>query len=1232
MTVEVINDVTNVTVTQTGPLNVEVSTTGLQGASGPSNVLTIDTVTPLAPSATPTVILGGTSPAQTISFGIPVGARILQGTTVPAGALGQVGFWYINTSTWDVYEKTAAAVWTSRGNIKGATGNTGPAPNLTIGTVSQNTPGSAGTASVTGTNPNYVLNIGIPIANWTVGTTSSLTPGSTPTIAIGGTALNPTLNVGVPRGSAFLNGTSAPATGTGNQGDWYLNTITWDIYEKTAAAVWTLRGNIKGAQGNIGNTGPANSLSIGTVTTGAVGSSASATITGTAPTQTLNLTLPIGATGPTGPAPNMDIGTVTTLAAGASATATITGTNPNYSLNLGLPQGLKGDIGAQWYAGSGAPGAGTGVVGDFYLVASGTGVGDVYKKTGASAWTLQGNIRGQAGSGDVESVNGVLPVGGNVTLAWTDIAGLIPASKLPSLATVETYTVATQAAMLALSAQRGDLAIRTDLDETYILSGDDPAVLANWTQLLTDGGNVRLTGNQTISGVKTFSSAPVVPDASWTISKTSGLQAALDSKAPLANPTFTGTVSGITKAMVGLGNVANAAQVELTGAQTIAGVKTFSSAPVVPDASFTIAKTSGLQSALDGKAATSHNHAATQITSGTLDIARIPTGTTGTTVALGNHLHTGVYEPLIAAGTTAQYRRGDNTWQTLNVAAVSGLQAALDLKASLAGPAFTGSATLDGQALVKTNDSRLANTNNIPRLTKQANAGASYEYVEIARLPVDNSGNYSSVIISGRAGGWVNTNMAYWEIMLTNRSDYTGNNIGASVMASGAWQAAQGITDIVVYKQADLSAIVYAKVTSYYAYDLSYQTFQATPTYTGTAVTPTGTQIWALSAAPKLSVDQAGVIGGSGASLTGITISQVSGAAPLASPTFTGTLTAPNVTVSGLTASRVLTTGTGGALAVSPVTTTELGYLSGVTSAIQTQLNGKEGTLAAGTTAQYYRGDKTWQTLNVAAVSGAAPLESPTFTGTVSGITKAMVGLGSVNNAAQVELAGNQTIAGTKTFSSAPVVPDNSFTIAKTNGLQSALDGKSATSHGHALTDSNITGVLPYAQLPVGTAANTVAAGNDSRITGAEQVSNKSTNTALGTSNTLYPTQNAVKTYVDTFGTFLQGVYARRDYGGLESHTNAPATSGTVTLNVSLASIFSITPTGNVTFAFSGLSGTDGQTITIIINSNATARTITWPSAVDWGTGSAPTMTANKTTIVTLLTVDGGTKIHARAA
>lgn len=50
-----------------------------------------------------------------------------------------------------------------------------------------------------------------------------------------------------------------------------------------------------------------------------------------------------------------------------------------------------------------------------------------------------------------------------------------------------------------------------------------------------------------------------------------------------------------------------------------------------------------IRTALSGKAATSHVHAAADVSSGTLDVARVPTGSTGSTVALGNHTHS--YQP-----------------------------------------------------------------------------------------------------------------------------------------------------------------------------------------------------------------------------------------------------------------------------------------------------------------------------------------------------------------------------------------------------------------------------------------------------------------------------------------------------------------------------------------------------------------------------------------------------------
>jgi hypothetical protein len=98
------------------------------------------------------------------------------------------------------------------------------------------------------------------------------------------------------------------------------------------------------------------------------------------------------------------------------------------------------------------------------------------------------------------------------------------------------------------------------------------------------------------------------------------------------------------------------------------------------------------------------------------------------------------------------------------------------------------------------------------------------------------------------------------------------------------------------------------------------------------------------------------------------------------------------IATTNLTASRALTSDASGKVAVSAVTSTELGYVSGVSSSIQTQLGGKEPSITAGTTGQYWRGDKSWQTLNSTAVglgnvtneSKATMFSSPTFTGTAS--------------------------------------------------------------------------------------------------------------------------------------------------------------------------------------------------------------------------------------------------------
>ena len=79
-----------------------------------------------------------------------------------------------------------------------------------------------------------------------------------------------------------------------------------------------------------------------------------------------------------------------------------------------------------------------------------------------------------------------------------------------------------------------------------------------------DSNNAVLTGTTTING-PAFLNGPVGLGSSITgidISNVAGLQNALNLKAPSASPIFTGTTSGITKAMVGLGSVDDTADAD----------------------------------------------------------------------------------------------------------------------------------------------------------------------------------------------------------------------------------------------------------------------------------------------------------------------------------------------------------------------------------------------------------------------------------------------------------------------------------------------------------------------------------------------------------------------------------------------------------------------------------------------------------------------------------------------
>ncbi|MFT1618306.1 hypothetical protein AAG991_25010, partial [Enterobacter kobei] len=70
--------------------------------------------------------------------------------------------------------------------------------------------------------------------------------------------------------------------------------------------------------------------------------------------------------------------------------------------------------------------------------------------------------------------------------AILDSNGKIPVSMIPAVALSEVFVVNSQAAMLALDAQEGDVAKRTDLGYSFILASEPASTLSNWVQVSDD--------------------------------------------------------------------------------------------------------------------------------------------------------------------------------------------------------------------------------------------------------------------------------------------------------------------------------------------------------------------------------------------------------------------------------------------------------------------------------------------------------------------------------------------------------------------------------------------------------------------------------------------------------------------------------------------------------------------------------------------------------------------------
>ena len=316
---------------------------GAKGADGITPTLKVGTVTTLAAGSNATVTMSKNNNEYTLNFGIPKGNK---GDTGASGGSGET----------TVVNPTITIGTVTNGDTASAT-ITGDSPNYTLNLVlpkgdkgDTGAKGDAGTKGADGITPTIA-----------VGTTTTGEAGTNANVTMSKSGTTYTFNFVIPKGAKGDTGVAGTKGDKGDKGDPFTYA---DFTSEQLAALKGAKGDkgdkgdtgakgdkgdpftyadftseqlaaLKGAKGDKGDKGD----------TGADGAKGDKGDTGAK-----------GEKGADGVTPTFTIGTITTGAAGSTATVTITGTAPNYVLNFTIPKGDKGDKGDTGASGSGGSG------------------------------------------------------------------------------------------------------------------------------------------------------------------------------------------------------------------------------------------------------------------------------------------------------------------------------------------------------------------------------------------------------------------------------------------------------------------------------------------------------------------------------------------------------------------------------------------------------------------------------------------------------------------------------------------------------------------------------------------------------------------------------------------------------------------------------------------------------------------------------------------------------------
>ncbi|QDQ27704.1 hypothetical protein FNU76_15845 [Chitinimonas arctica] len=354
--------------------------------------------------------------------------------------------------------------------------------------------------------------------------------------------------------------------------------------------------------------------------------------------------------------------------------------------------------------------------------------------------------------------------------------GKIPAGQLPALAITDTFVVASEAALLALMAEPGDVAIRTDLRRSFILRAAPAGTLANWQELLTPDNQVASINGQTGAVVLSAASVgaaavahshalPIGDGGIQRLSLNSGQQLnfAAGSNVALAFNDATKTVTISTSGQIS-GNVESAGRWQFARALSLTGDITGSIA-------------------LDGSADT--------YLAATLANTGVVAGSYGS----ATHIPVLTFDTK-GRVTAASLQPIAPGWDAITSKPTTLAGYGITDAASLAGNTFTAPQTIAGSLPAGTALATIGSTGQGLMLRASGNGGTASAAV-LTFLRPGSYGAYFGLDVDNKwkVGGWSAGAVAYELWHAGNSTRFTGSLPWASLTGTPTTLAAAGITD-----------------------------------------------------------------------------------------------------------------------------------------------------------------------------------------------------------------------------------------------------------------------------------------------------------------------------------------------------------------------------------------------------------------------------------------------------